>query len=94
MCLKFPAEVANSVDSDQPLHSTTSGPALIKLFSCSTQPSMKFALLINLKILTIANSFLLIVAGHENFSANKYENDNYCWHFHISSQRKFHAQLS
>ena len=20
---------------------------------------------------------------HENFSANKYENANYCWHFHI-----------
>ena len=23
------------------------------------------------------------VAEHENFSANKYENANYCWHFHI-----------
>ena len=35
---------------------------------------MKFALLINLKLLTIANSFLLNIAEHENFSANKYEN--------------------
>ena len=25
------------------------------------------------------------------FSVNKYE--NYCWHFHIYWQRKFHAQL-
>ena len=43
----------------------------------------KFVLLIILKLLTIANSFLLNIAEHENFSANKYENANYCWHFHI-----------
>ena len=47
-----------------------------------------------LKFLTIANSFLLNIAEHENFSANKYENANYCWHFHIYKQKKFHAQLS
>ena len=44
---------------------------------------MKFILLINLKLLTIANSFLLNIAEHETFSANKDENANYCWHFHI-----------
>ena len=55
-------------------------PKIIKLFSCSTQLSMKFVLLINLKLLTIANSFLLNIGEHENFSANKYGN---CWHFHI-----------
>ena len=58
---------------------------------------MKFFLLINLKLPTTANSFLLNVAEHEIFSANKYENANkheiffankyenanYCWHFHI-----------
>ena len=27
---------------------------------------------------TIVNSFLLYIAEHENFSANKYENANYC----------------
>ena len=32
---------------------------VMKLFSCSTQLSMKFVLLINLKLLTIVNSFLL-----------------------------------
>ena len=37
----------------------------------------------NLKLLTIANSFLLNIAEHENFSANKNENANYCCHFHI-----------
>ena len=29
---------------------------------------------INLKLLIIANSYLLNMAEHENFSANKYEN--------------------
>ena len=42
-----------------------------------------FFMHINLKSLTITNSFLLKMARHENFSANKYENANYCWHFHI-----------
>ena len=60
-----------------------SGPEVIKLFSCSTQLSMKFFMLINLKLLTIANSSLLNIAEHENFFANKYENASYCWHFHI-----------
>ena len=56
-------------------------------FSCSTQLSMKFVMLINLKLLTIAFFFffffLLNIAGHENFSANTYENANYYWNFHI-----------
>ena len=47
------------------------GPEVIKLLSCSTQLGMKYVLLINLKLLTIANSFLLNIAEHENFSANK-----------------------
>ena len=54
-----------------------------KTFSCSTQLSMKFVLLINLKLLIIIIFFLLNLAEYENFSANKYENANYCWHFHI-----------
>ena len=55
------------------------GLEVIKLFSCSTQLNMKFVLLINLKLLIIAKSFLLNIAEHEHFFANKYEN----WHFHI-----------
>ena len=54
-----------------------------KTFSCSTQQSMKFVLLTILKLLIFANSFLLNIAEHENFSANKYENAKYSWHFHI-----------
>ena len=34
-------------------------------------------MLINLKLLTIENSFLLNITEHENFFANKYENANY-----------------
>ena len=66
------------VDSEE------SGPEVIKLFSCSTHLRMKFVLLINRKLLTIANSFLLNIAEHEIFSANKYENANNSWHFHIN----------
>ena len=58
-------------------------PKVIKNFSCWTQLSMKFVMLLNLKLLTIANYFLLNIAEHENFSANKYENANLSWHFHI-----------
>ena len=59
------------------------GPEVIKLFSCSTQLSMKFFMLVNLKLLTMPIFFLLNIAEHENFSANKYENANNSWHFHI-----------
>ena len=45
----------------------SSGPEVIKLFSCSTHLSMKFVMLIHLKLLTMANSFLLNIAEHENF---------------------------
>ena len=55
------------------------GPKVIKLFSCSTQLSMKFVLLINLRLLIIAIFFLLNIEEHENFSANIYENANYCY---------------
>ena len=51
-------------------HRAHSGPEVKKLFSCSTQLSMKFDPIINLKLLTIANSFLQNIAEHENFSAN------------------------
>ena len=50
---------------------------------CSAQLSLKLVLLISLKLFTTANSFLLNISERENFSANKHENVNYCWHFHI-----------
>ena len=48
----------------------------MKLFTCSTQLSMKFVLLINLRLLIIENAFLQNIDEHENFSAYKYENAN------------------
>ena len=59
------------------LNKKNTGPKVIKLFSCSTQLSIKFVILINLKLLTILNFFMLNKAEHENFSANKYENANF-----------------
>ena len=56
-----------------PLSPRSPGPEVIKLFPCSTQLSRKFFMLINLNLLTNANSFLLNIADHEIFSANKYE---------------------
>ena len=52
------------------------GPEVIKLFS--TQLSVNLVQLIYLKLLIIANSFMLNIAEQEIFSANKYENANYC----------------
>ena len=37
---------------------------------------MNIFMLINLRLVTNANSFLLQVSEHENFYANKYENAN------------------
>ena len=59
------------------LNAGTPGPKVMELFSCSTQLSMKFVLLISLKLLTTAFFFffllnMLNIAEHENFSANKF----------------------
>ena len=62
---------------------TIPDPEVIKLCSCSTQLCMNSVLLINHRLLTIANSLLLNMAEHESFPANKYENANYRCHFHI-----------
>ena len=41
-------------------HNECSGPKVIKLFSCSTQLSMKFSQLINMKMPTIVGIFIFI----------------------------------
>ena len=41
---------------------------------------MKMSLLISIKMPTFQ---IRQSAEHEHFSANKYENANYCWHSHI-----------
>ena len=64
------------------------GPSLLKYFQA--QLSMKFVLLMNLKLLTIVNSFLLNMAEHENFSAKKIK----MLTFSYLLAEKCHAQLS
>ena len=45
------------------------GPEVIKLFSCSAELSMKFSLLINMKMPTIVGIFIFII--RENFHAKQ-----------------------
>ena len=54
---------------------------------------MKNVLQINLKLLTTANSVLLNIVKHEKFSANKYENANYCCIFIFISRENFKLSL-
>ena len=80
---------------DQPVYPCSlSGPVVIKLFSCSTQLSMKSILLINLKTLTIffLTSFILNSAEHAQLSWawKKFK----LWYFYFYDKVKFHAQLS
>ena len=56
------------------------GPEVISLFSMLNSAKHEICL----KLLTVANSLLINIAEHENLTADKYENANYCWHFHIN----------
>ena len=102
MCVQRRPRLAwTSTQSDQAVLLTTyrsircditykrAGPEVIKLFSCSSQLSVKFVLLINHKLRATANSVLLNVAEHENFSANKYENANWVGIFIFISRENF-----
>ena len=48
---------------------------------------MKFVPLINLKLLTIANSFLLYIDEYEILSATKYENAHYCLFSYLLAEK-------
>ena len=52
------------------------GPEVIKLFSCSTQLSMKISLLINMKMPTIVGIFIFI--SRENFMLSKVKQERIC----------------
>ena len=69
------------------------GPEVIKLFPCSTQLSMKFILLINVKMPTIVGilTFISIVNTSERFKAINFF---ICQYFSYYEQLKFRAQLS
>ena len=73
----------------------TLGPDVIKLFSCSTQLSTKFNLLINVKmsiIVCILTFISMINTTSERLKAKK--NFFVCRYFSFYEQLKFRAQLS
>ena len=68
------------------------GPKFIKLFSCSTQLSTKFILLINVKMPT--NVGILISMINTISERPKARNVFICRYSDFYKQLKFHAQLS
>ena len=70
------------------------GPEVIKLFSCSTQLSMKFILLINVKMPTIVG--ILTFISMIDTTSERLEARNFfiCRYFSFYEQLKFSAQLS
>ena len=60
MCLIIGSCMANSVDPDLHCLPGPRGYKVIKLFSYSSQLSMKFSLLINMKMPTIVGIFIFI----------------------------------
>ena len=72
----------------------STGPEVIKFFSCSTQLSTNFQLLIKTKIPTIEEVSCFKPFRCCIYLSNKCLNANNCWHFNIYEQDKFPAQLS
>ena len=53
-------EQSSALCVSEKIGAAKSGPEVIKFFSCSTQLSMKFSLLINMKMPTIVGIFIFI----------------------------------
>ena len=70
------------------------GPEVIKLFSCSTQQSTKFILLINVKMPTVVGILPFISMMNTAHERLKASNFFICRYFSFYEQLKFHAQLS
>ena len=66
----------------------------MKHFSCSTQLSMKFELLINITITKFNDILRLKPSNSINYAANECKIANNFWHFNIYEQDKFHAHQS
>ena len=67
---------------------------VIKLFSCSTQLSMKFIMLINLKMPTTVGILTFMDMINTTSASSKARNTIIFQHFSYYEQLKFHAQLS
>ena len=70
------------------------GLQVIKLFSCSTQPSTKFILLINVKMPTIIGILTFISLINTTPERLKARNFFICWYFSFYQHLKIHDQLS
>ena len=87
-----PQYIVNSSGSVEPVHIHYTGPKVV--FSCSTQLSMKFFLLINIKMPTVVG--ILIFISRKNFmlSSALQEKSFNCWCEIFYKQNKIHSQLS
>ena len=70
------------------------GPEVIKLFSCLTQLSMTFSLLINMKMPTDIGIFIFTSTENFAMSYTEQENNSTSQFFAVYKQVKFYAQLS
>ena len=87
-------------ESQQPMRQTKGwfcirkpGPQVIKLCSCSTQLSMTFIMLINVKMPTIVGILTFISMVNITSEDLKARSRNF-QHFKFYEQMKFHSQLS
>ena len=72
----------------------TSGPKVIKLFSCSAQLRLKFILLINVKMPTIVGILTFISRINYRLLSSKPSISIYLGYFRLYEQLKLQAQLS
>ena len=70
------------------------GPEVIQLLSCSTQLSMKFIMLINVKVPTIVGILTFINRIDTPYKCIKQENPFIYRYFSFYEQLKFPAQLN
>ena len=78
----------------QVLQTKLPGFEVIKHFSCWTQRSTKFILLINVKMPTIVGILTFISMKNATYEGLKARNFFICRYFSFYEQLKFHAQLS
>ena len=70
------------------------GPEVIKRFSCSTQLSMEFFLLINVKMPTVVGILTFMSRKNSILALYDPENAQFLDIFHTYEHLKFRAQLS
>ena len=97
---EYDQEISQSNKADKPngtvrkSDSMDPGPEVIKLFSCSTQLSTKFILLINVKMPIIVGILTFISMLNTTSERLRARNFFICRYFSFYEQLKFRAQLS